>query len=470
MPGEPANAYVFTLTPAGSDAITFSLVADQSCAAGGICSADGTVLTVVPAPLVIGPPVTVGFGATTYPTTEGGFAFVSVRLSAPHQGVREVTVPVVVASESTASPDEFSEPPNVSFAAGEREQTFTILVTPDALDEGAETVRLGLGDLPPGITAGTNATTTVHVADGEVADIRFSADRGEVSEGGEVRLTFAIANAVTFERTETIDLAIAGTATPGVDFTVVDEGGRALSAPYAIAFPPGVSSVTATVHVTDDADAEPDEDISITASFARRDTPLGTGEIVVAASDGPGCLRGDIAVGFSLVVYEGGSVEELEDCTRSRHVTALYTLHEGVYVSYILGAPDFVNEAFRELYPDGLPALTPLVAGGNGPPSADPLGDDRDGAGPQPWPECLRGDVVEGFSLAVYEGGSVEELEACAESQQATVLYALHGGEWVSYILGAPDFANAGFRELFPDGLPVLMPLVARSDGPAEAN
>ena len=285
--GEPANAYVFTLVPSDSGAITFSLVEDQPCASGGICTADGTALTAVPAPLVIGPPVTVGFGAATYLTIEGDFVFVSVRLNAAHHGVREVTVPVVVDAGSTAAADEFSQPPSVTFAAGEREQTFTILVTPDALDEGAETVRLALGDLPPGVTAGTNATTTVNISDGDVADIRFSADRGEVSEGGEVRLTFDIANDVTFQRTEAINLAIAGTATPGVDFTMVDEGGQTLSAPYAIAFPPGVFSVTATIHVTDDADAEPDEDISIGASFARRGEPLGTSEIVVAASDAP---------------------------------------------------------------------------------------------------------------------------------------------------------------------------------------
>ena len=49
VPGDPANAYLFTLTPAGVDPITFALVAGQSCASGGICTAAGTVLTVVPA-------------------------------------------------------------------------------------------------------------------------------------------------------------------------------------------------------------------------------------------------------------------------------------------------------------------------------------------------------------------------------------------------------------------------------------
>ena len=119
----------------------------------------------------------------------------------------------------------------------------------------------------------------------------------------------------------------------------------------------------------------------------------------------PHCLRGAVSEGFSLVVYEGGSVEELVSCAESRDIVALYALHEGVYVSHILGAPGFVNAGFLELFPDGLPPITPLVAASNGPPSADPFGDLDDG-GQQPWPECLRGAVAAGFSLVVYEGAA----------------------------------------------------------------
>ena len=113
----------------------------------------------------------------------------------------------------------------------------------------------------------------------------------------------------------------------------------------------------------------------------------------------PHCLRGAVSEGFSLIVYEGGSVEELVSCAESRDIVARYALHEGVYVPYILGAPDFVSREFRKLFPNGLPVMAPLVAGSNGPPSADPLGDGLDNDGQQPWPECLLGAVVEGFSL-----------------------------------------------------------------------
>ena len=179
------------------------------------------------------------------------------------------------------------------------------------------------------------------------------------------------------------------------------------------------------------------------------------------------CLRGAITVGFSLVVSEGGSIEDLAACAQSRHVTAIYALHEGEYVSYILGAPAFVNSAFRELFAGGVPSLTPLTARSEGPATADPAAGSEV---TEPWPLCLRGAITEGFSLVLYEGGSVDALDACAQSREVSAVYALVDGEYVSYILGAPDFVTAAFRELFADGLPAVMPLVAKSEGPPRAN
>ena len=82
--------------------------------------------------------------------------------------------------------------------------------------------------------------------------------------------------------------------------------------------------------------------------------------------------------------------------------------HEGEYVPYTLGAPDFVNEAFVALYPDGLPALSPLIAKSDEPPSATPASDDV----PEFGPDCLRGPITSGFSLVLYERGSAEGLDA----------------------------------------------------------
>ena len=182
-----------------------------------------------------------------------------------------------------------------------------------------------------------------------------------------------------------------------------------------------------------------------------------------AVESGPSasCLRGAIDVGFSLVVSEGGSLDDLVSCAQGRHVTALYALSAGEYLPYIVGAPEFATARFRELFADGVPALLPLVVRSAGPatpaPAAPPVA--------EPWPVCLRGEIGEGFSLVVYEGGSVVDLEACARSLGVTAVYALVEGEYVPYILGAPEFATARFRALFPDGVPEATPLTVRREG-----
>ena len=60
-------------------------------------------------------------------------------------------------------------------------------------------------------------------------------------------------------------------------------------------------------------------------------------------------------------------MEELVACAQGRQVAALYALQEGVYVSYILGAPEFVNEQFGAFFADGLAAGTPLLVKRDGP-------------------------------------------------------------------------------------------------------
>ena len=182
-----------------------------------------------------------------------------------------------------------------------------------------------------------------------------------------------------------------------------------------------------------------------------------------AAGPVASCLRGDIAVGFSLIVYAGGGLEDLEACAEGRNVAALYTLDEGTFTSLILGAPDFVNQPFRGLFAGGVPSISPFIVRSEGPPTADPGSGRTPDDGAQ-WPDCLRGDIAAGFSLIVYEGGSAEQLEVCAQSLSVTALYALDDGEFVSLILGAPDFVNAPFSELFVDGVPPATPLIARSN------
>ena len=76
--GEPANAYVVTLTPAGTSDITVVLVADQPCADGGICTAGETLLSEVPASHVIRadttPPTVSNIEVSSDPGTDRTYA------------------------------------------------------------------------------------------------------------------------------------------------------------------------------------------------------------------------------------------------------------------------------------------------------------------------------------------------------------------------------------------------------------
>ena len=184
------------------------------------------------------------------------------------------------------------------------------------------------------------------------------------------------------------------------------------------------------------------------------------------------CFRGDVVEGFSLLIYEGGSLENFVVCAASRYVVALYVLDHGVYVPYIVGAPDFVNGSFHELYPDGVLPLTPLVAGSDGPPSGGHVveGLAQDEPATLRGSNCLYGEIATGFSLAIFEGGSVEELEACGRGFGIAAFYALHEGDWVPFVLGATDLVNRPFFGLYDDGLPALTPLVAKRDSPPAAN
>ena len=262
--GEPANAYLFTLTPDGDGPITLGLFANQSCASGGICTADGARLSEVPDAYTIEAPVRVSFEETSFTASEGASASIMVSLSAP-SGPFGITIPIVVTG-GTASADEYRAPEQVVFSSGSDRQTVSIPLGDDALIEGDETIALAFGDLPAGVTPGTNATTTVTITDADSASFGFAIDDDEVGEGATVELTVTLDGVATFAAAQTINLSFqGGGATAGVDFTVADARGQTLTAPYALTLPAGSSSVAATISIVDDAEEEGNETIVVSA-------------------------------------------------------------------------------------------------------------------------------------------------------------------------------------------------------------
>ena len=353
--GEPANAYLFTLDPAGEGVVTLKLLANKACADGGICTADGTTLkqalsaVVTPAPLV-------SFERAAYSVREGASGPVVVRLSRAHQSAGGVTIPIVLDSDaSSASQDDyapdFATAQSVTFQRGETRKTISVQAATDTLVEGDETVVLGFGTLPDAIGTGSTSSTTVTLTDRTAARIDYSRVVGEVAEGGNATFTLAITNGVTFEDDATINLAVSGSATAGSDFTL-EAGGSTLSAPYSVTLPAGQSSTSFTIRATDDSTAEPaDETVTISATLAlanafvggrtATNAPLGSRTVTIPPSD--------VANVPDVTITAGGGVSEGEvasfTLSRTGATTAALTVSVKVVASgssLSAGAPSSV--------------------------------------------------------------------------------------------------------------------------------
>ena len=327
-----------------------------------------------------------------------------------------------------------------------------------------------------GLTRASNNSPRGIWSDGDVMYVADASD-GKVytynmPDAIDARLASLTLSGVDFGEFDSAQTEYAGTA--GDDVTETTVGAEAAQ-----------SGATVVIKPDDADDGDPENghqvaleevsEITVTVTSAdgsrERVYRVLVGDPAQEAPDAPAppCFRGAVALGFSLVVYAGGSVEELVTCAQSRRGTALYTLHDGDYVPYILGAPDFVNSSFGELFADGVPATTPLIVKSDGPPTPAPAGSITGDDLTPPWPECLRGTVATGFSLVLYRGGAIEELVTCAESRDITAIYALDEGGYVAYILGAPEFVNRSFGALFAGGVPAAAPLIVKSDGVSAA-
>ena len=153
VPGEPANAYLFTLTPTGVGPITFGLVADPPCASGGICTADGTLLSEAPASHVIparstGPPVMSITSSATHPAKDG--FTVTITFSEPVTGL-------------TANEIEVTNGTGSNFLGSGA--VYTLEITPDAGIEDDVTVTVTVGAVVDPLNNGNLAASEAFPVD-----------------------------------------------------------------------------------------------------------------------------------------------------------------------------------------------------------------------------------------------------------------------------------------------------------------
>ena len=106
------------------------------------------------------PEVVVSFGSSSYEVLEGRTVRVSVRLSADPE--REVSIPLVRTHRGGASEADYSGvPASITFGSGVTTRTFEFEAADDSEEDFGESVVLGFGRLPPGVSGGGSATVSI---------------------------------------------------------------------------------------------------------------------------------------------------------------------------------------------------------------------------------------------------------------------------------------------------------------------
>ena len=126
--------------------------------------------------------VEVDFAQPAYSVTEGDSVDVTVLLDADPQ--RTVTVPIVATNQGGATDDDSGVPESVTFVGGgPTQQTFSITATDDQIVDANESIRLGFGALPAGVSAGATAETNIAITDNDIAGVTVNPTSLTILEG-----------------------------------------------------------------------------------------------------------------------------------------------------------------------------------------------------------------------------------------------------------------------------------------------
>ena len=195
--------------------------------------------------------LTVAFGVESADVMEGGSPLqVTVALSGPAGGT--LTIAVEAKAGGTAAAADYSiVPATLTFAHGESSKTLEVGAVDDDVDEGDETVVLGFGTLPPGLSAGSVGTLTVTLGDNDERGVVVRKQNVVVTEGG----------------SEEYGVVLESEPEGAVTVTVgVPEGTDVSVSPSALTFTAADWQTAQTFTVSaaeDDGDAQVDADVEL---------------------------------------------------------------------------------------------------------------------------------------------------------------------------------------------------------------
>ena len=256
------NAWVFFLVPDGGGDVTFALVADAACAAGGICTAGGKALTEVPAAAAIpgpggpeepeGPPLSASFeGVPSEHDGKSAFTFraaFSEALSMMNgRRLREDVVAVSGGRATSAS------------RVDRRRDLWELTVEPDSRADVTVAVAAGAAcGTPAAVCTKDGRALSNTISATVLGPVGISVADARVEEGAGAVLDFTVSLDRAGSSTVTVDYSTSdGTATAGQDYTATSG---------TLRFAAGESSKTVAVAVIDDSHDEGEETLTLRLS------------------------------------------------------------------------------------------------------------------------------------------------------------------------------------------------------------
>ena len=246
--------------------------------------------------------------AGTTPVTEGTAVLFTVTLDRAAPEALTVGVSVTESGAALAG----APPESVSFAQGATSAPLSVPTTGDSVVEGDSTVTATVTS-GAGYAVGTAASASMVVQDDDIATFSVSADAEAIREGGSATLTVAITNGVTFEKDQSISLAVSGTASAS-DFTVV---------PTELTLAAGASSATAELTASEDREEEEPETVTLTAS--RGGSAIGSATLTITNVSQDATLGGLSLSGIDIGTFAAGTTAysaEVAHAVASTTVTA----------------------------------------------------------------------------------------------------------------------------------------------------
>ena len=154
------------------------------------------------------PDVTVSFASASYTVGEGNTVIVTVKLSADPE--RTVEVPITATNQGGATASDYSVPTNVVFNSGDTEKTFDFEAAADDANDDGESVKLGFGNLPSEVSAGSTDETTVSITDDDVPSVTVSFEETSYTVGEGDSVAVKVKLSADPERTVTIPVTASG--------------------------------------------------------------------------------------------------------------------------------------------------------------------------------------------------------------------------------------------------------------------